>query len=617
MATLMPELHFPASMRGLSAHRVMHQGEDTLLTASLGLMMALPLAEVVLRRLFGAGISGVTSFTQHLTLLAGMLGAAVAAREDRLLSFSALETVLPPRVKSPVRFFNHAVAGMVSMLLALSAFAFVSTEASVGKVIAYGMPAWMFQAALPLGFIAIALRLIRHGSHHGSRRLFAAVLTAAPAVVILTGVVAGTPSFLVPGLALIAAAAVLGAPIFVVLGGVALLLFWTEAIPTSVLSLDHYRLVTNPVLPSVPLFTLAGYLLAEGNASRRLLRLFQALVGRFRAGPAILTALLCAFFTSFTGGSGVTILALGGLLMPVLMQSRYSERMALGLLTGAGSLGILLPPCLPLIFYAVIAQVSIYDMFCGGIVPGLLLVAMVTIWAVINAPKGAAKTSRFDGKEAAQALWQAKWELLVPVVAIAALFSGWATPVESAAVTAFYVFIIQTVVHRDLRLAQIPKVATECGLLVGGVLLILGVAMGFTNYLVDAEVPARAADWLTATVHSRWLFLLLLNLFLVVVGALMDIFSAIVIVVPLIVPIGTAFGIDPVHLGIIFLANAELGFLMPPVGENLFLSAYRFNKPVTEVFRSVVPLVLVFLAAVLLITYVPALTTALPRLAGR
>jgi tripartite ATP-independent transporter DctM subunit len=256
-------------------------------------------------------------------------------------------------------------------------------------------------------------------------------------------------------------------------------------------------------------------------------------------------------------------------------------------------------------------------MFLGGILPGLLLVVLVTFWAALNTPPDAIGSGRFDRREAARALWQAKWELLVPVVAVGALFSGWATPVESAAVTALYVLIIQTVIHRDLRITQIPKVATECGLLVGGVLLILGVAMGFTNYLVDAEVPAKAADWLTATIHSRWLFLLLLNLFLIIVGALMDIFSAIVIVVPLIVPIGIAFGIDPVHLGIIFLANAELGFLMPPIGENLFLSAYRFNKPVLEVFRSVVPLVLVFLAAVLLITYVPALTTVLPHSVGR
>jgi TRAP-type C4-dicarboxylate transport system permease small subunit len=313
----MRELQFSGNANGVNASRVLGWTENALLTGSLGLMMILPLAEVILRRVFGASISGVNSFTQHLTLLAGMLGAAVAAREDRLLSFSALESALSMRLRPPVHFFNHAVAALVALLLGASAAIFVHTEIPVGRIIAYGVPVSLFEASLPIAFIVIAVRLLMHSSSRTAPRLLAAALAAAPALLIVTGTVEGTPGALVPALALIGAAAVLGAPIFVVLGGVALLLFWTEGIPTSALSLDHYGLVTNPVLPTVPLFTLAGYLLAEGDASRRLLRLFQALVGRFRAGPAILTALLCAFFTSFTGGSGVTILALGGLLMPV------------------------------------------------------------------------------------------------------------------------------------------------------------------------------------------------------------------------------------------------------------------------------------------------------------
>jgi len=338
------------------------------------------------------------------------------------------------------------------------------------------------------------------------------------------------------------------------------------------------------------------------------------LVGSFRGGPAIATALVCAFFTSFTGASGVTILALGGLLMPVLLAARYSERTALGLITGAGSLGLLFPPCLPVILYAIIAGITMEQMFLGGMAPGVLLVVLTALWAIQQSPRGAG-TQRFDLGEVRQALWDARWELLVPVIALVALFSGWATPVEAAAVTALYAFVIETLVYRDLNLwKDVPRVMTECGLLIGGVLLILGVALGFTNYLIDAQVPARAVDWVTGAIHSKWLFLLALNVFLLIVGCLMDIYSAIVVVVPILVPLGVAFGIDPVHLGVIFLANLQLGYLTPPVGMNLFLSSYRFGKPMSEVVRSVIPMLLVLLIGVLLITYFPPLTTVLPRL---
>jgi tripartite ATP-independent transporter DctM subunit len=335
------------------------------------------------------------------------------------------------------------------------------------------------------------------------------------------------------------------------------------------------------------------------------------------------TALVCAFFTSFTGGSGVTILALGGLLMPVLLAARYSERHALGLLTGAGSLGLLFPPCLPLILYAIIstqakAAVSIEQMFLGGILPGLVMLGLTLWWGIRVGPKIEATAGPFDAQVARQAVWKAKWELLLPVVALVALFGGFATTVEAAAITALYAFIVETFVYRDLHLFRdVPRVVTQCGLLVGGVLLILGVALGFTNYLVDAQVPARLVEWTTGAVHSPLVFLLLLNLFLLVVGCLMDIYSAIVVVVPLIVPVGKAFGIDPVHLGIIFLANLELGYLTPPVGMNLFIASYRFKKPMTEVTRAVLPVLFVLFLGVLLITYIPPLTTLLPRLVGK
>jgi len=596
--------------RGLSA-RV----EAVALAGVLGLMMMLPLVVVPLRAIH-VQIRGQGSIVQHLTLIAGMLGAAVAAREGRLLSLSSADFLARGPWRAAARSFAGAMAVTVTSMLCLASVRFVGSERVAAATLAYGVPVWVVQLALPLGFALVASRILWRSGDGWRWRAATLGLTALLTLCAVRPPV--PPSHLVvPGFAGLLLATVLGAPIFTTLGGAGLILFWGQGSPIASLTVDHYGLVTNPTLPTVPLFTLAGYFLAEGGASRRLIRLFRAVVGQLRGGPAILVALVCAFFTSFTGASGVTILALGGLLMPVLLAAGYSERTSLGLLTGSGSLGLLLPPCLPLIFYGVIAGVDIKAMFLGGIVPGTLLILLTALWGISQAPRTAAAVRAFNAGEARQAAWEAKWELLVPVVALGALFSGFATPVEAAALTAFYVFVIETLVYRDLRpLRDSPRVIAESGVLVGGVLLILGVALGFTNYLAFAEIPARAVDWVTAAVHSKWAFLLLVNLFLLVVGALMDIYSAIVIVAPLLVPLGAAYHIAPVHLGIVFLANLELGFLTPPVGVNLFLSSLRFEKPVSTVVRAVIPMLLVLLVGVLLITYIPALTTTLPRWFG-
>lgn len=589
--------------------------EGIALSAVLAGMMLLPLVVVPLRMIH-VQISGQGSIVQHLTLVAGMIGGAIAARDGRLLALSSANLVRG-RWRAVARSFAAAVAATVTAMLCLASLRFVASERAGGATLAYGLPTWVVQTALPIGFALVAFRILRRSSETWGWRAATVVLAGLLALCAVRPPVPAA-QLVVPAFVLLLLATALGAPIFTTLGGAGLILFWGDGSPIASLTVDHYGLVTNPTLPTVPLFTLAGYFLAEGGASRRLIRLFGAVVGQLRGGPAILVALVCAFFTSFTGASGVTILALGGLLMPVLLAAGYSERRSLGLLTGAGSLGMLLPPCLPLIFYGVIAGVDIKAMFLGGIVPGLLLIGLTALLGVLQAPGTSAARQAFDAREAGRAAWDAKWELLVPVVALGALFSGFATPVEAAALTASYVFVIETLVYRDLRpFGDSPRVMAESGVLVGGVLLILGVALGFTNYLAFAEIPAHAVAWVTAAVHSKWVFLLLLNLFLLVVGALMDVYSAIVIVAPLLVPLGAAFGIAPVHLGIIFLANLELGFLTPPVGVNLFLSSMRFNKPMSEVVRSIVPILLVLLLGVLLITYVPAMTTTLPHWFGR
>ena len=597
--------------------RFWKQGEDLLVGVALVAMVLIPLAEIVLRAIFKVGISASTSLVQHLTLVVSMVGGAIAARENRLLSLSAAADYLKDPYRSAARIFSGAFALAVTALLCVAGIQFVQSERLGGMILAYGIPVWIVQLFIPAGFALISIHIFRYGADRWSGRLIVALIAG---VIAMAGLVPPlSPAALVPvALAGLILATALGSPVFVLLGGAALILFWGAELPIAIIPLDQYRLVTNPSLPALPLFTLAGYFLAEGGAPGRLIKLFQVGLGGVRGGPAIITAVICAFFTSFTGASGVTILALGGLLMPILIASRCSERSALGLLTGSGSLGLLFPPCLPLILYAIIAKISLEEIFLGGIIPGTLLVGMTAWWGARQCPKAESTGIKFDPKEVGQALWEAKWELLLPVVALGSLFSGLATPVEAAALTALYAFMTQTVLHRDLKLSRdIPRVLAECGLLIGGVLLILSVALGFTNYLVDAQVPARVVDLVTGTIESPLVFLLLLNIFLIIVGCLMDIYSAIVVVVPLILPLGAAFGIDPVHLGIIFLANLELGYLTPPVGMNLFLSSYRFDKPLPEVYRSILPILLVLLVGVLMITYIPPLTTFLPKLLYR
>ncbi len=598
--------------------------ENLLVSLALTALVLLPLGEIALRKLFQTGISGATAFQQHLTLLIGLLGGALAARDRRLIALSTVMNVLKGQWQVRARVFSTSFAAGVSVFLCVAAAQLVQTEKEAGKILAYGIPLWTIQLVMPLSFGAIALRLLWRAAESWRGRLVALLLAGG---VLWTGLQPPTaPDKLVlPALLTLLLAVVLGAPIFVMLGGAALILFWGQDLPIASISLTHYSMVTNPTLPTVPLFTLAGYFLAEGGASKRLVRVFQALLGQFRGGPAIVTVLACAFFTSFTGASGITILALGGLLMPVLMGAGYSERSTLGLLTGSGGLGLLFPPSLPLILYAIVASanakgggVTIENMFLGGLGPGLLLVAMAGWLGIRLGSKERAGRPAFDRVEAGRAMWAAKWELLLPVVALVALFGGFATPVEAAAVTALYAFVVETFVYHDFKRArEIAHVMAECGLLVGGVLLILGVALGFSNYLIDAQIPTRAAEWVTGAVKSKYAFLLALNLFLLAVGCVMDMYSAIVVVVPLIVPLGLAYGIDPIHLGIIFLANMELGLLTPTVGINVFLSSYRFDKPVLQVSRAVIPMQCVLLTGVLLITYLPPLSTLLPRWFGR
>ncbi len=407
--------------------------------------------------------------------------------------------------------------------------------------------------------------------------------------------------------------AVLRTPLFAVIAAGAMLGFYAEEIDLSVIAIEVYRLAEMPVLLAIPLFTFAGYLLGECQASQRLVNLTHALLGWLPGGLAIVAIVACALFTAFTGASGVTIVALGALLYPALRKAGYNERFTLGLLTSSGSLGLLFAPALPLIIYGVVAQqmdldqpVSIDQLFLAGILPGLLMLVLLGIYSMVQERQPMPGEDKKP--DAWQAIKEARWELPLPILILGGIYSGYFAVSEAAAVTALYVLIVEVLIQREIRISQLPAIVRESMVLVGGIMIILGVSLASTNYLIDTDVPSRLFDFIRQHIDDKLTFLILLNIFLLVLGMMLDIFSALVLVVPIILPIAAGYGIHPVHLGIIFLANMQLGYFTPPVGMNLFIASYRFEKPIMTLYRATIPFFLILLVAVLIITYVPALS---------
>lgn len=416
-------------------------------------------------------------------------------------------------------------------------------------------------------------------------------------------------SFVIGGLAL------LGTPLFVVILAAAMLGFYVSDIPLTVIPIEIYRLVDTPLLLALPLFTFAGYLLAECKLSTRLVNVTQAFLGWMPGGLAVVSFVTCAFFTAFTGASGVTIVAVGALLLPALVADGYRERFSLGLVTTSGSLGLLLAPSLPLILYGVIVQqmdlpnpFTIQDLFIAGLLPALLMIALLTGYSIWTTRHDGLSSQPFDRSRAWSAIKEMRWELPLPVIVLGGIYSGFFAVSEAAAVTAFYVLIVEVVIHREIAATQLPRIIREAMVMVGGILLILGVSLAFTNFLVDAEIPQMLFEWINTFIDSKFTFLILLNLILLALGAILDIFSALVIMIPLIVPLALRFGVDPVHLGIIFLANMQIGYFTPPIGMNLFIASYRFKRPITELYQATIPFMFVLLFALVIITYVPALS---------
>jgi len=588
---------------------VLARVEHAVLVVVLSLMVVLPIVATVLFWLGAGGLAGANVWVQNLNLILAFVGAMVAARAGQHLNLSTGELLkLDERWQHRIERFTTAVAVAVTAALALAAWLYVKSQIQFGGKLPGGIPHWWVESFMPLGFAGTAAYFWWTGNRdwRGRAISFLAVLGVLGLAYVDPG--SRAPLVWVGSIGLLVAVAV-GSPIYTVMGGLAMLFFWGKGEPIASVPVETVGLVSDGNYVAIPLFTLTGYLLAEGGASRRLVALFRAWFGWLPGGNAAAAVMVCAFFTTFTGASGVTILALGGLLLPILTEAGYREKFAIGLLIASGSIGLLFPPSLPVILYGVVAQVPIDKLYIAGIVPGLFLVGLLILAGMIAAAKAGVKRTKFELGPALSSVRGAAWEVMLPVLVLVGFFQGYVTIFEASAFSCAYAFLSEVVVHRDLNLRRdVPRVFVECGTLMGGVLIILGVALGLTNYLIDAEVPKAMTAWAADNVGGKLMFLLLLNLFLLVVGALMDIFSAIAVVVPLIIPMAVLFGVDPIHLGILFLANLELGYLTPPVGMNLFLGSYRFEKPLTAVYRMAMPFLAILVAGVLVITYVPELT---------
>lgn len=409
--------------------------------------------------------------------------------------------------------------------------------------------------------------------------------------------------------------ALLGAPLFAVIAASALIGFHQSGVDLSVIAIEIYRIVDTPVLVAIPLFTFAGYLLSESNAAQRLVNLTDALMGWMHGGLAIVALFACALFTALTGASGVTIIALGALLYPALRQAGYRDRFSLGLITSSGSLGLLFPPSIALILYGIIAQqlnvgepVAIDDLFIAGLLPGLLMLLLLSGWSIWSSRNIALPKVIFSFKKVQMAVRDAIWEIPLPFFILGGIYSGYFAISEAAAISVLYVFVVEVFVYKEVKFSLLPGIMRDSMVLVGGVLIILAVSLASTNYLIDAEVPTKLFAFIKSHVDSKLTFLILLNIFLLVLGMMLDVFSALVIIVPLILPIAVAYGIHPVHMGIIFLANMQIGYFTPPVGINLFIASYRFNKSIIELYVATLPFMVILILAVLVITYWPDLS---------
>ena len=586
-------------------------------------MVLIPVIEVLLRPLQGSGIDNAPVLVQHLGLLFSLAGAIYAERTGHLTSLGALwRNLQNPMAQKLARAWIFLGSALICGVLAKASYELVLTEIGAQHTIAYGLPTWFFLCTLPLGFGILGLKFGQKWHDHFVMRWAGTLLVLGASWQASHWLsLASIPT---PWLCLLLFIFLtLGGPVFLVLGGLSWILFSSENIPMASLALSHYQITVNPSLPALPLFTLAGLIFANTQAAQRLSQLFSSLFGSGQIGSVLAVACLCSCFTALTGGSGVTILALGGLMLPLLLKVGYPESKSIGLITSASSLGVLLAPSVPLIMYAIMARVPINTMFVAGLLPAALMVLSLLIFGgFLRTTQTSNQPTRFQLFDPAvskntislkNVVWAAKWEIIAPLIAIGTLISGIATPTEGAAITVAYALFTQGFIHRELKYATLQHCLYQSAQIIGGILLIMGMALGLTNYLIDVGIPDMASDWVQGITTNPYVFLLALNVFLFFAGALMEIYAAIIVLVPLLLPLAVSYGIDPIHFGIIFLANLEMGFLCPPAGMNIYFASAVFKKPLKEVIQSVLPALLAIFIGTVVLSWFPFFVMALPQ----
>jgi tripartite ATP-independent transporter DctM subunit len=592
-----------------------------------------PTLEMIARSVFKSGFPGSFGNLALSLLVIAFLAGMIAARSGEHLNIALVHYVPEGQAKRVLAAVAALVSVVILTMLTFTSLAFVAVGLA-GAPSRGLLPDQVVAWIMPFAFATMTFRMARVGRAGGGS-------TYLPLLGIPLGTVLALPSLLpffwssaAPAwagavadwsfafyghfgplsAAFLVLAAFAGTPLFVVMAGAALFLIGSSGGELLVVPNQIFTQLTNTSLPAIPLFTVVGFMLSESRAGERLVGVFRSLFGWIPGGVIIATVGVCAFFTTFTGGSGVTILALGGLLSKILLEANYPKKFVYGLLTSVGSIGILFPPSLPIILVGVSTGTSVLKMFAGGFLPGLLLVIAMSGYGVLASIRNRVPVSRFSLKDTLNSAKESIWELLLPVILITGYFSGIFSIVETAAVSLLYTIVVEVLITKDIPFRGLGKVVLKSLPIIGGILAILAASQALSYYIVDAEIPQALTHWSTSVIHSPVLFILLLNIVLIVAGAFMEIYASIIILLPLIGPLGAAYGIDPVHLGIIFLMNMEVAFLFPPVGLNILLASYRFKAPFTDITRSVLPFLLIQVVVVLIVSYFPWLTTALARL---
>lgn len=611
------EVEFEDALQELAPlERRLTQGVGIFVGILALVMVVLPVVQALARRFADTEIPAASVIVQHLTLWVGFLGALLAAGSGKHLSLSTAEAIPEGWPRRLAGLLTRMTSAAVAALLAYASWKVVQADESSGRTVVGSLPVSWSEAIMPITFGLISLRFAWRVGKGPQSWLDRGLAVLAIGGAFALGSLAPSSTVATVLLVAIGVSFLVGTPVFVVMGAAAMVLFWKDDTPIAAVPAETFRLVSSATLPAIPLLTIAGYVLAEGGAAKRLVRAYKGFFGWLPGGVAVMATVVCAVFTTFTGGSGVTILALGGLLLPMLTEEKYPEGFSHGLVTASGSLGLLFPPSLPVILYSVVASVPVAQLYLGGLVPGLLMMALVAAYGIFMGVKHRIPRQAFNGREALRGLWEAKWDLGLPLLVVLMVATGLGTIVEASALGCAYALVVEMAVFRTIHpIKVLPRVLVTATTLVGAVVILLGVAMGASSWLVDAEVPTTLLEWTTEHVKSPWVFLLALNVGLLVFGSVLEIYAAIVVLAPLVAPIGAAYGIDPVHLGIIFLANLELGFLFPPMGLNLFLSATRFRKPLPYLYLRTLPFLAILAVGVILITYVEVMTTGVVNLA--